>query len=493
MHRGPPDKLPTESTESERQKRTRDSSLEDSKFASPEEDPMRPARRPRIEDTSHSDDESSFSDEVPEAREQGRAESQGSLAASTRPPFLDPATAHAAAGLVPQGGANAGAYHQALLARQLASMTSVQPGFNLRGGMSAATFGTPPSLGLSSSLLLLERQREEREQLLQEMAATRAAERLLASRSGAAQPSSPHVPGGAGSGVPSPYTTTGGFPLSSTATGLQIAPMDFGATYATTGIVAPSTIVLGAPSNADLFSDLFSRSSQGAARGFRSADAALLASGEGNPLAAARRGETTVERGLDWRTRRFLGLPPVPDEMELGGLMTGHPPEDLYMECDEEVLSDHQVLLRKQIEFFEAGPNDLLCMGSGRRRDIAVGQVGIRCKHCAHLPAHLRPRGSMYFPASLRALYQAAQNMGVAHFVSACGMINEQTRQELIEFQSAKNKAGHAGKKWWADGARARGVMETESEGLRFVSPAAAPAVEAASSGQPSGQQGETV
>ena len=31
-----------------------------------------------------------------------------------------------------------------------------------------------------------------------------------------------------------------------------------------------------------------------------------------------------------------------------------HPPIIVYMECDEESLSDYQCLLRKQIEMFEA-------------------------------------------------------------------------------------------------------------------------------------------
>lgn len=142
-------------------------------------------------------------------------------------------------------------------------------------------------------------------------------------------------------------------------------------------------------------------------------------------------------------------------------------PIDLYMGCDDELLSDHQILLRKQIEYFEAGPQEVQSVTHGRRREIRVGQVGIRCKHCAAMPPRRRPKGAMYYPASLRALYQAAQNMAASHFTASCEMVGEPLKEQFRSFQLAKASAGHGGKKYWSDCAKAVGIVETE-EGLRF-------------------------
>jgi len=142
---------------------------------------------------------------------------------------------------------------------------------------------------------------------------------------------------------------------------------------------------------------------------------------------------------------------------------------DLYMGVsDENILSDHQVLLRQQIEFFEARPEDIHYFTPGRRRGISVGQVGIRCKACAlMLQPHERRKGCVYFPSTLRALYQAAQNMGTTHFLGNCKCISPQVQAQLQEYANSKAEAGYGGKKYWAKGAIKRGIYETET-GLRF-------------------------
>lgn len=141
---------------------------------------------------------------------------------------------------------------------------------------------------------------------------------------------------------------------------------------------------------------------------------------------------------------------------------------DLYMRCDDDILSAHQILIRKQIEYFEAGTQEVQSVAHGRKKEIRMGQVGLRCKHCAGLPIKRRPRGAVYYPTSLRALYQAAQNMAVGHFVRSCELIDEEVKQQLKTFQESKASAGHGGKKYWADCAKALDIIETEREGLRF-------------------------
>ena len=73
----------------------------------------------------------------------------------------------------------------------------------------------------------------------------------------------------------------------------------------------------------------------------------------------------------------------------------------LYMPRDKECLSSYQCLLRQQIELFAAGSEDVKSTMPGRNKAIVLGQVGIRCRHCAMLPARHRGTGATYYPAKL--------------------------------------------------------------------------------------------
>jgi hypothetical protein len=142
---------------------------------------------------------------------------------------------------------------------------------------------------------------------------------------------------------------------------------------------------------------------------------------------------------------------------------------DVYMPRDDETLSDHQILLRKQLEFFEAAPDDIQAFAASRRQKISVGQVGIRCKHCARgLEKHRYVRGTMYFPSTLRSLYQAAQNCGKVHLSDKCPTIDDVIKTELKLHMEAPTNSGHGGKPYWGEGAMLMGVFETET-GLRFA------------------------
>ncbi len=141
----------------------------------------------------------------------------------------------------------------------------------------------------------------------------------------------------------------------------------------------------------------------------------------------------------------------------------------LATEEDEKNLSEYQTLVRKQLEFFEASEEDVSLTTQGRKKVVYIGQVGIRCIHCAHRPANLRSRGSVYFPSKLSSVYQAAQNMAVSHLMDACDEIDEGTRQQLSSLRSRKDTAA-GGKAYWALSCAKVGVSETEA-GLRLANP----------------------
>lgn len=136
----------------------------------------------------------------------------------------------------------------------------------------------------------------------------------------------------------------------------------------------------------------------------------------------------------------------------------------MAMKCDPEYLSDYQCLIRQQIEIFEASEEDVKSRDRGRNAAIYVGQVGIRCKHCASTPACFQSRGSSYFTSSMDGLYQAAQKMTTNHFSSNCLLIPESVKKSLLELKSDRRRAP-GGKRYWSEGARILGVREMKNAG----------------------------
>jgi len=145
------------------------------------------------------------------------------------------------------------------------------------------------------------------------------------------------------------------------------------------------------------------------------------------------------------------------------------PPVTLYLPSDDDALSQFQCLVRKQIELFQAVPEDVESMARGRNRRITMGQIGIRCRHCNFLQPKKRTRGATYYPAKFDIVYQSSQNMAIMHLCENCPHIPEDIKSELQKLRDCKSTAG-GGKVYWADGVSALGVVETKYGGLRFES-----------------------
>lgn len=64
-------------------------------------------------------------------------------------------------------------------------------------------------------------------------------------------------------------------------------------------------------------------------------------------------------------------------------------------------LTAYQCFLRKQIELFEVGHDEMNGTAQGRNTPLSYGQVGIRCRHCAHLPKSARARGGVYYSRTI--------------------------------------------------------------------------------------------
>lgn len=156
-------------------------------------------------------------------------------------------------------------------------------------------------------------------------------------------------------------------------------------------------------------------------------------------------------------------------------LGTGIPltlPVPLSLPEDSQVLSELQVFIRQQIQVFRASDEDTLTHKRGRNKPITIGQIGIRCRHCAHLPIQARQVGSTYFPSSLMGIYQVAQNMAKFHLqTGVCREIPPNVQRHLDALIATKKASvtSGVGRHYWAESAKSIGLVDTDDCGIRFI------------------------
>ena len=144
-------------------------------------------------------------------------------------------------------------------------------------------------------------------------------------------------------------------------------------------------------------------------------------------------------------------------------------PTILALPEDRLKLSPRQVFLRHQIEVFVASEEDVSTYTRGRNKRITIGQVGIRCRHCAHVSVVMRQKGSVYFPATLLGLYQAAQNMNAIHL--QCGLCSHapmEIKRHFAALMLTKSLSLGSGRPYWAQAAEKLGLVDTD-EGISFA------------------------
>ena len=147
--------------------------------------------------------------------------------------------------------------------------------------------------------------------------------------------------------------------------------------------------------------------------------------------------------------------------------LTGRPSVPIALDCDEQALTEYQCLLRKQIELFEAGPADVRGTAQGRNTPITMGQVGIRCRHCASITKAARARGATFYSKTIDGIYQVAQNMSKVHLCQRCHCVPEDVKRKLQKLRTVNSRAS-GGKEYWSEGIRALGVFN-DGEMLRFT------------------------
>lgn len=144
---------------------------------------------------------------------------------------------------------------------------------------------------------------------------------------------------------------------------------------------------------------------------------------------------------------------------------------------DEQHLNEIHCFIRKQLEVFSATASDVNAPAPGRRQRIALGQVGIRCIHCAFLPARNRLKRAVCYPPSMKGIYHAVSNMKFDHF-TLCQHLPVDVKDRFAQLYSSETRRsprsrcskgsrcspmGH----FYVESASKLGLVDTETE-IRF-------------------------
>ena len=101
----------------------------------------------------------------------------------------------------------------------------------------------------------------------------------------------------------------------------------------------------------------------------------------------------------------------------------------LAIDDDKDWLSDMDCFVRRNLEVFTVTPSDLEHANQDLRQPIRLGQVGIRCVHCAKTEAGARGT-AVYYPTSIDHVYENVRNFQRYHF-DLCVNVPPEVQTEL--------------------------------------------------------------
>mmetsp|Transcript_1188 Transcript_1188/g.1364 ORF Transcript_1188/g.1364 Transcript_1188/m.1364 type:complete len:512 (+) Transcript_1188:363-1898(+) len=126
---------------------------------------------------------------------------------------------------------------------------------------------------------------------------------------------------------------------------------------------------------------------------------------------------------------------------------------------DENWLSEFFCFIRSElVEIFRANNDDIASRINNK--SIVFGQVGIRCRFCAHLTHRGRSSRSSCFPSSLDRIYQSMTMMIRDHFLR-CHTLPNELKTKFITLKSQSNRGAIDSKKYWVKSAKQLGMVDT--------------------------------
>lgn len=148
----------------------------------------------------------------------------------------------------------------------------------------------------------------------------------------------------------------------------------------------------------------------------------------------------------------------------------------LAASSDAKHLNPLHCFVRRHIEVFAADKEDMSAPSPGRKTRVVLGQVGIRCVHCANLPLKNKVKRAVCYPPSVNGIYHSVSNMKFDHF-GICRGLSPKDRAEFTTLRTCSGRRGvpkgatkdsaNSTAQYYQDSAALLGLVDTE-EGIRF-------------------------
>ena len=199
-----------------------------------------------------------------------------------------------------------------------------------------------------------------------------------------------------------------------------------------------------------------------------------------NAIAAGAHAQKSIDAALRAEQQKSTASPSQPKQPTTASKA----PEKIVLPLaapeDAVDLNPLHCFVRKHVELFSADKSDTEAPCPGRKTRVTLGQVGIRCKHCAkhNLKPRERVKRAVCYPPSIDGIYHSVSNMKFDHF-GICPCLPADAKEELTELKasySGRNIGNTNTAKYYRESAVSKGLVDTD-KGIRFCeSPAAAPA-----------------
>lgn len=140
----------------------------------------------------------------------------------------------------------------------------------------------------------------------------------------------------------------------------------------------------------------------------------------------------------------------------------------LAMPTDSDSLSDRQCYVRAEMcEIFAATEKDVAARHSKGAQKLVVGQVGIRCIHCAHLRPRDRAERAVCYPSSISRIYQTVADMQRFHF-EQCSCIPKRVQDIYKSLKTTRPRGVGSPQAYWVQSAKSMGLVDTGAAGIKF-------------------------
>jgi hypothetical protein len=189
----------------------------------------------------------------------------------------------------------------------------------------------------------------------------------------------------------------------------------------------------------------------------------LLSESSVSSSGSAKRGTTTTtaRSGTGGDAVASLLALPKSDESQPTPHYTQRVHVPLATDEDQNWLSEFLCFVRSElVEVFRANQDDVKSRNSSKK--VCLGQVGIRCRFCAHLPLSARASRSSSYPSSISRIYQSLTMMLRDHF-SACSAVPPHVKQRFIELKGKTSQGATDSKHYWVHSGHKLGLVDSYS------------------------------